>query len=87
MNRTFSGSKTKTTRVPAKVADAKRLSLESFSSEIHKNDPQFEKHDEQRILILLGIVTTSSQEKCVISFKRDESRMTDDKTMKREFPA
>jgi hypothetical protein len=38
----FSESKTKATRVAAKAADSKRLSLESFSNEIHKSDPQFE---------------------------------------------
>jgi hypothetical protein len=43
MNKTFSGGKTKATRVPMKSADSKRLSLESFSTMIRQKDPQFEK--------------------------------------------
>jgi hypothetical protein len=63
MNRTFSGGKTKTTRVPAKAADLKGLGPESFSSGIHKNESHFERDNEQRIFILLGIVLKSSQAK------------------------
>jgi hypothetical protein len=49
MNKTFSGSKTKTTHVPVRTAGSKRLSLESFSAKIRQKDPQFEKHNKQRI--------------------------------------
>jgi hypothetical protein len=36
--------------------DSMRCSCESFSNEIDESDLQFEKHDEQRIVILKGIV-------------------------------
>jgi hypothetical protein len=37
--------------------DSMRFSRESFSNEIDESDVQNEKHDEQRISILKGIVT------------------------------
>jgi hypothetical protein len=55
MNTTLSGSKTKSRRVPAKAADSIRDS-ELDSNEIDESDSQYEKHDEQRISILKGIV-------------------------------
>jgi hypothetical protein len=58
-----------------------RFSRESFSNETDESDSEFEKHDEQRILILKGIITSRSQPKYRINFESDES------TMKCEFPA
>jgi hypothetical protein len=42
MNKTFSGSKTKTTHVPVRATGSKRLSLESFSAKICQKDTQSE---------------------------------------------
>ena len=63
-----------------------RRSRDSFSNEIEHSDMQHEKHDEQRISILKGIVTSESQPKYRINFERDESRMNEESTMKCEFP-
>jgi hypothetical protein len=40
-----------------------RLSRELFSNEIDESELQYEKHDEQRIAILNGIITCESQPK------------------------
>jgi hypothetical protein len=55
MNRTLSGSKTKSRRVPVKAADSIRDS-ELDSNETDESDSQCEKHDEQRISTPRGIV-------------------------------
>jgi hypothetical protein len=49
-------------------------------------DSQYEKHDEQRISILKGIIISESQPKYRINFERDEPRMNDESTMEFEFP-
>jgi hypothetical protein len=55
MNVTFSGSKTKPRRVPAKAVGS--ICDSDFDlNEIDENDLQFEKHDEQRTSTLRGIV-------------------------------
>jgi hypothetical protein len=56
------------------------------SNKIDESDLQYEKHDEQRISISHGIVTSSPQPKYRINFEPDESRTNDESTMKREFP-
>jgi hypothetical protein len=56
MNMTFSRSKTKSRRVPAKALDSIR-NIEFDSNEIDESDLQFKKHDEQRNAVLKGIVT------------------------------
>jgi hypothetical protein len=43
-----------------------------------ESELQHEKHDEQRISILNGIVIWESQPKYRINFERDESRMNDE---------
>jgi hypothetical protein len=63
-----------------KAVDSVRDS-ELDSNEIDKNGRQFEKQNEQRILILKGIVISWSQPKYQINFAHGES------TMKCEFPA
>jgi hypothetical protein len=55
MNTTLSGSKTKSSRVPAKAADSIR-ETDVESNESNEGDPQYEKHDEQRISTCPGIV-------------------------------
>jgi hypothetical protein len=57
MNRTFS-------EIQSKQHVFRRWRLtRSASGENHSQDSQFKRHDEQRILALLGIVTMSSQAK------------------------
>jgi hypothetical protein len=86
MNRTVSGSKTKSKRAPAKTVDSIRFS-ELDSNEIDKSDVQYEKHEEQRTSMLNGIITCESQPRYRINLERDESTMNDESTMKFEFPA
>jgi hypothetical protein len=59
-----------------------RSDSELDSNEIDESELQYEKHDEQRISILKGIVTSESQPKYRINFERYESRMNDESTMK-----
>jgi hypothetical protein len=86
MNTILSGSEMESKSVPMKAVDSIRDS-ELDSNEIDKSDSQYEKHDEQRISILKGILTWVLQPKYRINFERDESRMNDESTMKCEFPA
>jgi hypothetical protein len=48
---------------------------------------QYKTHDEQRISILEGIITSESQPKYRINLEREESRMNEESTMKCELPA
>jgi hypothetical protein len=72
MNTTLSGSEIEWRYVPAKAVDSIRNS-EVDSNEISESDSRSEKHTEQRISILKGIVTSWSQPEYRINFERDES--------------
>jgi hypothetical protein len=62
--------------------DSMRRNRESCSNEIDESDWQDEKHDEQTISILFGIVTLALQPKYRINFMFDESKMKCDLTTK-----
>jgi hypothetical protein len=62
MKTILSGSKTKSRFVLAKADDSMCV-RELDSNEIDESDLQDEKHDEQTISILLGILTLESQPK------------------------